>query len=103
MKSDRFIFLKSQFERQNGEMGDGDGRLPDVYSKQHSQKLSFWGEGGENKKPRKVCVIRRGGGGNDEREILLARPSANEKRAGDTHDLEAWLPGITAKRLRCSN
>ena len=80
-------------------MGDGDGKLPDVDSKQHSQKLSFWGEGGESKKPRKVHVIRRGGGGNDEREILLARPSANGKRARDTFDPETNLPGITAKKL----
>lgn len=53
-------------------------------------------------KPRKVRVVRRVGVDN-EREIPLARPSANEKRARDTNDPEACLPGITAKRFKSSN
>jgi hypothetical protein len=64
-KSDRFIHLSSQFERQNVGGGGGEGKLPKMGSKLDSEILSFWGEGGkrEIRKPRKVRVVRRGGGG----------------------------------------
>ena len=62
-KSDRFIHLSSQFERQNVGGGGGEGKLPKMGSKLDSEILSFWGEGGkrEIRKPRKVRVVRRGG------------------------------------------
>ena len=63
-KSDRFIHLSSQFERQNVGGGGGEGKLPKMGSKLDSEILSFWGEGGkrEIRKPRKVRVVRRGAG-----------------------------------------
>ena len=101
-KSDRFIQLSSQFEGQNVGGGGGEGKLVMTGSKLDSRILSFWGEGGERKlgKTRKIRVVQRVGGG--EREIPLAKTSANEKRAREVFDPEACLPGTPTKRFKGS-
>ena len=101
-KSDKFIHISSQFERQNVGGGGGEGKLVMKCSKLDSRILSFGGEGGERKlgKTRKIRVVQRVGGG--ERETPLAKTTANEKRAREMFDPEACLPGTPTKRFKSS-
>ena len=62
--------------------------------------FNFSGVGGRPKlsRQRKVRVLRKVSV--DEREILLASPSANGKRLRDMNDPEIVLPGSGTKKMR---